>query len=127
LRVTLITYSEALWSDLLRPLNQDTDRFVRFITSLFLFSVLALGAGFAHKPIQLDVICGFMGLMSACAVPSAQGMLGATYEVPSRRKNAAFACFSSGNPLGFVFGMLSAGIASQIFGWRAVFWFLALV
>jgi hypothetical protein len=98
-----------------------------FIGSLFLFSVLALGAGFAKRPIQLDVICGFIGLMSAGAVPPAQGMLGAIYEVPSRRKNAAFACFSSGNPLGFVFGMLSGGIASQVFSWRASFWFLALV
>lgn len=54
-------------------------------------------------------------------------MLGTIYEYPSKRKNAAFACFSSGNPLGFVFGMLSAGIASQIFSWRASFWFLAIV
>jgi MFS family permease len=97
-----------------------------FIGSLGLFSVLALGAGFARKPIQLDVICGFVGLMTAGAVPSAQGMLGSIYEKPSRRKNAAFACFSSGNPLGYVFGMLSGGIASQIFSWRAAFWFLAL-
>ncbi|KIV99075.1 uncharacterized protein PV09_09182 [Verruconis gallopava] len=98
-----------------------------FVVSLFTFSILALGAGFARKPVQLDVLCGFIGLMSAGAVPSAQGMLSTAYDQPSRRKNAAFACFSSGNPLGFVFGMLSGGIASQIFSWRASFWFLALV
>jgi MFS family permease len=94
---------------------------------MFLFSVLALGAGFCNKPIQLDVLCGLIGLMSAGAVPPAQGMLGRIYHAPSRRKNAAFACFGAGNPLGFVFGMISSGIASQIFGWRASFWFLALV
>jgi MFS family permease len=98
-----------------------------FIGSMFLFSVLALGAGFCNKPIQLDVLCGLIGLMSAGAVPPAQGMLGRIYHTSSRRKNAAFACFGAGNPLGFVLGMISSGIASQIFSWRASFWFLSLV
>jgi MFS family permease len=102
-------------------------RRVLFIGSMFLFSVLALGAGFCNKPVQLDVLCGLIGLMSAGAVPPAQGMLGRIYHTPSRRKNAAFACFGAGNPLGFVLGMISSGIASQLFSWRASFWFLALV
>jgi MFS family permease len=68
-----------------------------------------------------------MGLMSAAAVPPAQGMLGVIYEKPSKRKNAAFACFSAGNPLGFVFGMIASGIASHLFGWRASFWLLAII
>jgi hypothetical protein len=68
-----------------------------------------------------------MGLMSAAAVPPAQGMLGVIYDKPSKRKNAAFACFSAGNPLGFVFGTIASGIASKIFNWRASFWLLALI
>jgi len=98
-----------------------------FVGSLFLFSILALGAGFAKTPLTLDVLTGFMGLMSAAAVPPAQGMLGVIYDKPSKRKNAAFACFSAGNPLGFVFGMIASGIATQVLGWRASFWWLALV
>jgi MFS family permease len=68
-----------------------------------------------------------MGLMSAAAVPPAQGMLGVIYDTPSKRKNAAFACFSAGNPLGFVFGMIASGIASKLFSWRASFWLLAII
>jgi MFS family permease len=92
-----------------------------------LYSVIALGAGFSRTPLTLDVLCGFMGLMSAAAVPPAQGMLGIIYDKPSKRKNAAFACFSAGNPLGFVFGMVASGIACHLFGWRASFWLLAII
>src|ERR1700761_953850 len=98
-----------------------------FISSLFLFSVLCLGAGFANRGVTLDIINGFMGLMSAAAVPPAQGMLAVIYDVPSERKNAVFACFSAGNPLGFVFGLISGGIVAQIFDWRAAFWWLAII
>lgn len=98
-----------------------------FIWSLFLYSIITLGAGFSRTPITLDVLAGFMGLMSAAAVPPAQGMLGVIYEKPSKRKNAAFACFSAGNPLGFVFGIVCSGIASHLFDWRASFWFLAII
>jgi MFS family permease len=98
-----------------------------FVGSLFLFSLFCLGAGFAAAPLTLDILTGLMGLMSAAAVPPAQGMLAVIYDKPSKRKNAAFACFSAGNPLGFVFGMIASGIATQILGWRASFWWLALV
>jgi MFS family permease len=98
-----------------------------FIGSLFMYSVFALGAGFAKSGIALDVINGLMGLTSAAAVPPAQGMLAAIYDVPSKRKNAVFACFSAGNPLGFVVGLISGGIVAHIFNWRASFWWLAIV
>lgn len=68
-----------------------------------------------------------MGLVSACAVPAAVGILGAAYEKPSKRKNYAFACFSAGNPLGFVFGTIFSGIATQLFSWRASFWLIAII
>jgi len=98
-----------------------------FIGSMFLFAVFSLAAGFSKTPITLDVLNGMMGLMSASAVPPAQGMLGVIYEQPSKRKNAAFACFSAGNPLGFVFGMVASGTASYLFGWRASYWLLAII
>ncbi|KAG9769387.1 major facilitator superfamily transporter, partial [Aureobasidium melanogenum] len=75
-----------------------------FVGSLFIFAVFSLAAGFCKTPIAIDVLNGLMGLMTAASVPPAQGLLGTIYEKPSRRKNAAFACFSAGNPLGFVFG-----------------------
>ncbi|KAK3054999.1 hypothetical protein LTR09_004159 [Extremus antarcticus] len=98
-----------------------------FVGSMFLYSVFALGAGFAKTPISLDVISGFMGLMAAAAVPPAAGILGVAYEKPSKRKNLAFACFSAGNPLGYVFGIIFGGIATNILNWRASIWLIAII
>jgi len=98
-----------------------------FIVSMFLFSVFCLGAGFSKTGLSVDILCGVLGIFSASAVPPAQGMLGAIYVKPSKRKNRVFGCFSAGNPLGFVFGTIFSGLATQIFNWRASFWLLALV
>ena len=68
-----------------------------------------------------------MGLTCASAIPPAVGILGSLYPQGCKRKNYVFACFSAGNPLGFVFGTISSGIAAQIFNWRASLWFLAIV
>ncbi|GAB7353401.1 hypothetical protein MBLNU459_g3875t1 [Dothideomycetes sp. NU459] len=97
------------------------------IGSLFFYAVFALVAGFARDPVTLDVLTGVMGLFTASGVPAAQGLLGVIYEKPSRRKNIAMACFSAGNPLGFVFGTIFSGIVTDIFNWRASFWLLAIV
>ena len=98
-----------------------------FIGSMFLFAVFCLGAGFSKNGVTLDIMCGILGIFSASAVPSAQGMLGTIYDKPSQRKNKAFGCFSAGNPLGFVFGIIFSGLATQLFSWRAAFWLLAIV
>ncbi|CAK3856111.1 MFS-type transporter [Lecanosticta acicola] len=98
-----------------------------FVGSLFLFSVFCLATGFVHDAITMDILNGVLGLFSASAVPPAVGILGNVYEKPGKRKNAAFACFSAGNPLGFVFGTISGGIAASLFGWRASFWLIAII
>lgn len=98
-----------------------------FVGSMCLFGVFCFAASFAKTPIALDVLTAFMGLMSAAAIPPAQEMLGAIYDKPSKRKNAAFACFLAGNPLGLVFGMITGAIANQFLGWRASFIWLAMV
>jgi homoaconitate hydratase len=54
-------------------------------------------------------------------------MLGTIYEKPSPRKNKSFGAFSAGNPLGFVFGTILAGVFTQVFDWRAGFFLLAIV
>ncbi|KAF1979218.1 MFS general substrate transporter [Bimuria novae-zelandiae CBS 107.79] len=98
-----------------------------FIGSMFLFAVFSLGAGFSKNGVTLDIMCGILGIFGASAVPAAQGMLGTIYDQPSQRKNKAFGCFSAGNPLGFVFGIIFSGLATQLFSWRAAFWLLAIV
>jgi MFS family permease len=98
-----------------------------FILSMLLFSIFSLGAGFSQTGMTLDILCGVLGIFSAAAVPPAQGMLGVIYEKPSQRKNRAFGCFSAGNPMGFIFGTILAGLFTQLFNWRAGFFLLAIV
>ncbi len=98
-----------------------------FIGSMLLFSAFCLGAGFSQSGVTLDVMCGILGIWSASAVPAAQGILGVIYEKPSPRKNKAFASFSAGNPFGFVFGTIVAGVFTKVFNWRASFFLLAIV
>ncbi|USP80631.1 uncharacterized protein yc1106_07905 [Curvularia clavata] len=98
-----------------------------FIGSMFLFSVFSLGAGFSQDGMTVDVLCGVLGIFSAAAVPPAQGMLGVIYEKPSQRKNRVFGCYSAGNPMGFVFGTILAGLFTQVFNWRAGFYLMAIV
>jgi MFS family permease len=91
------------------------------------FAASALVAGFSTNAMYLDVFGGLLGLWSAAAVPPAVGILGAAYEQPSQRKNRAFACFSAGNPVGFVMGTIFSGVAAHIFNWRASFYLLAII
>ncbi|KAH6714994.1 major facilitator superfamily domain-containing protein [Leptodontidium sp. MPI-SDFR-AT-0119] len=97
------------------------------ISAMGAFCIASLVAGFATNAMYMDVLCGFLGLFSAAAVPPAVGILGAAYAVPCKRKNYAFACFSAGNPVGFVMGSIFSGIASNIFNWRASFYLLAII
>lgn len=97
------------------------------LASLFIFAALALATGFTRDAISLIVLNAVMGLTSASIIPSAQGILGSIYEQPSKRKNYAFACFSSGNHLGFAVSAVFSGVASQIGGWPASFWLLAII
>jgi MFS family permease len=102
-------------------------RRILFILGMAGFTLSLLVAGFATNPIYMDVFSGIIGLFAAAVVPPAVGALGATYEKPSKRKNLAFACFSAGNPLGFVGGMIISGVAAHLYSWRASFWALAVV
>ncbi|KAF9876104.1 aminotriazole resistance [Colletotrichum karsti] len=128
--ITWMTASSALTSgSFLLFFGKAADLFGRrsiFIASIFFFAVLALATGFSRDGVTLDTLNGLMGLVSA-SLPAGQGILGNIYEAPYRRKNYAFACWSAGNPLGFVFGSIFGGIATQLFGWRASFWLLAII
>lgn len=98
-----------------------------FLLSLGFFSVCLLIIGFANSPIYMNVFCGLLGLSSAASVPPAIGKLGAVYNRPCRRKNRAFACFSAGNPVGFVLGAFISGVTMQVATWRAAFWVMSVI
>lgn len=98
-----------------------------FITGMAGFSLFSLLVAFAQNPYWILIVCGVLGIPSAMVVPPAIGILGAAYATPSKRKNAAFSSFSAGNPLGFVFGTILCGIATQLFNWRAAFILLSII
>ncbi|KAL9107524.1 MAG: hypothetical protein Q9227_007626 [Pyrenula ochraceoflavens] len=98
-----------------------------FIGSMASFTIFLLVLGFSPSGVVADLFMGFIGLCSAAAVPPAIGSLGAVYKRPSKRKNRAFACFSAGNPLGFVVGLFVSGVATNIADWRASYWTLAVL
>ena len=107
--------------------DRDIGRKSLFVGSIFLFAVFCLAAGFAKSAITLDVLNGLIGLTGASAVPPAIGLLGIVYEKPSKRKNYAFACFSAGNPMGYVFGTIFGGLATNLLGWRSAYWLFAII
>jgi MFS family permease len=94
---------------------------------MLLFSLFCLAAGFAQSAISIDVLNGVLGLSAASAVPPAVGLLGAIYHQPGPRKNAAFASFAAGNPIGYAFGTIAGGVTTSLFGWRASFWWTAIL
>ncbi|KAK5263904.1 hypothetical protein LTR96_010779 [Exophiala xenobiotica] len=98
-----------------------------FLLSLAFFTVCLVVVGFATNAMYMDIFCGLLGLSSAASVPPAIGKLGAVYNKPSRRKNRAFACFSAGNPVGFVLGAFISGVTMQVSTWRAAFWVIAVI
>ncbi|CZR60320.1 related to transporter (major facilitator superfamily) [Phialocephala subalpina] len=130
-QITWINASSALTSGtFLLFFAKVADTFGRrslLIFGMAAFSISSLIAGFATNALYLDVFAGLLGLWSAASVPPAIGILGAAYHVPSKRKNWAFACFSAGNPVGFVMGTIFSGIAAHIFNWRASFYLLAII
>ncbi|KAI0541239.1 major facilitator superfamily domain-containing protein [Xylaria digitata] len=98
-----------------------------FITGMAGFSLFSLLVAFAQNPFWMLIVCGVLGIPAAMVVPPAIGILGTAYATPSKRKNAAFSSFSAGNPLGFVFGTILCGIATQLFNWRASFILLSII
>ncbi|KAI1816503.1 MFS general substrate transporter [Poronia punctata] len=98
-----------------------------FITGMASFSLFSLVVAFAQNPFWMLIVCGVLGIPAAMVVPPAIGILGAAYSTPSKRKNTAFSFFSAGNPLGFVFGTILCGIATQLFNWRAGFILMAII
>ncbi|KAL4891422.1 major facilitator superfamily domain-containing protein [Aspergillus ambiguus] len=98
-----------------------------FVAAMTISTLTMTIAGFTTNGISLIILNAFFGLCSAAAVTPALGQLGAVYQQPSKRRNRAFACFSAGNPLGYVSGSFISGVVMQLSNWRACFWTFAIV
>ncbi|KAF4635779.1 hypothetical protein G7Y89_g2328 [Cudoniella acicularis] len=95
-------------------------RKTQLLAGMAFLALFSLITAFAPNAMAMDVLCGFLGLGTAIISPPAIGTLFASYPEGSRRNKAAGA-LGAGNPIGFILGSISSGIATRIFSWRASF------
>ena len=85
-----------------------------------------IAAPFAGGEILLDVLRAMQGLGAAANVPTAIGILGATF-APGKEKTYAFAIFSGAGSLGTMLGTLTGGFLGELLGWKWVFWITGIL
>ena len=88
--------------------------------------ITTLVCPFVPNEIGFNVVRGLQGLGAAANVPTAIGILGVTFP-PGKAKNYAFAAYSSGAPMGSIFGNILGGVVGQYASWKWIFWILAII
>ena len=89
-------------------------------------TAVTIAVPFAPNEISMDILRGLQGLGAAANVPTAIGILGATF-APGKAKNYAFSTYSAGSSLGSVLGNLFGGVISEYVVWHWVFWVQAIL
>ncbi|KAF1938426.1 MFS general substrate transporter [Clathrospora elynae] len=97
-----------------------------FICGSAWLTVVTIAVPFAPNEIVFDVLRGFQGIGAAANVPTAIGILGATF-VPGKAKNYAFAIYSAGSSCGSVLGNIFSGIIGEYLTWKWIFWLFAIL
>lgn len=87
---------------------------------------MAIAIPFCPNEVSFDILRALQGLGAAANVPTAIGILGATF-APGKAKNYAFSIYSSGAPMGAVLGNVLGGIVAQYASWKWIFWILAIM
>jgi len=98
---------------------------LQLLTGMAFLSLTSLATAFVPSAIGLNVLCGFLGLGTAVVSPPAIGTLFATYP-EGRRRNKAAGALGCGNPIGFILGSFSSGLATKYYSWRASFVVIAI-
>ncbi|KAF5876847.1 putative major facilitator superfamily protein [Botrytis fragariae] len=100
-------------------------RKIQLLIGLLFMSAFALVAAWSPGPYELIVVCGLLGMCTAVIAPPALGILFAAYP-EGRRRNLACGALGTGNPVGFILGSVSSGLAVKYYGWRASFVVMAI-
>ena len=101
-------------------------RRIIFIWGSAWVTAMTIAVPFSPNEIVFDVLRGMQGLGAAANVPTAIGILGATF-APGRSKNYAFSIYSAGSSMGSVLGNLLGGVVGQYLSWKWLFWILAVL
>ncbi|KAK6599350.1 major facilitator superfamily transporter [Botrytis cinerea] len=100
-------------------------RKIQLLIGLLSMSAFSLVAAWSPGPYELIVVCGLLGMCTAAIAPPALGILFAAYP-EGRRRNMACGALGTGNPVGFILGSVSSGLAVKYYGWRASFIVMAI-
>jgi MFS family permease len=95
-------------------------RKIQLLGGMAFLSLVCLVISFSPNAMTLNVLCGFLGLGTAMIAPPSVGILISVYP-EGRRRNKAMGALGSGNPVGFILGSVSSGLATKYFSWRASF------
>ena len=98
---------------------------LQLLAGMAFLSFTSLATAFVPNPISLNILCGFLGLGTAVISPPAIGTLFATYP-EGRRRNKVAGALGCGNPIGFILGSVSSGLATKYYSWRASFVVIAI-
>lgn len=91
-------------------------RYLYLVGNLFL-GVFSLACGLAQTGIQLILFRAFQGVAMSLCLPASVSII--TNSFPTgRRRNIAFSCMGSGQPIGFSIGLVLGGIFIDTIGWR---------
>lgn len=100
-------------------------RKIQLLVGMILLSVFSLVTSFAPNATSILVFCGFLGIGTAMIGPPAIGILLATYP-EGQRRNRVTGVLGAGNPVGFILGSVSSGLATKYWSWRSAFVVIAV-
>lgn len=95
-----------------------------WITGSFLFMIFTIAIGLAQTGIQLIMFRLVSGMAIAMCLPTAVGLITATFPKGTWR-NTAFAMNGMGNPLGYAVGLVLGGVFTSSVGWRYAYYMMA--
>jgi MFS family permease len=95
-----------------------------WITGSFLFMIFTVAIGLAQSGIQLIMLRLVSGAAIAMCLPTAVGLITATFPRGTWR-NTAFAMNGMGNPLGYAVGLVLGGVFTSSVGWRYAYYMMA--
>ncbi|SCV73125.1 BQ2448_7050 [Microbotryum intermedium] len=95
-----------------------------FQSGMAFFAAFSVGVALAPNQVAMGIFRAMQGVGMGAAVPSALGILGASF-APGQAKSTAFATFSAGAPLGGSLGCVLGGFMTQYASWRTTFYISA--
>ncbi|KAI3390283.1 hypothetical protein diail_10600, partial [Diaporthe ilicicola] len=97
-----------------------------WVTGSFLFAIFTVAVGFSQTGLQIILFRTFLGVAIAMCLPTAVGLITATFPKGPWR-NTAFAMNGMGQPLGYALGLVLGGIFTDGIGWRWAYYIMAII